>query len=197
MGEKEIEKKDLEAEEIADDPPGEEPVAQPESTLEALDISHLREILRLCRENEIAELKIKHKGTQIYIRGKASEPPVPPSYVVSGPPVPATPSAPPPPVPREEEAARAVETEEEEPEKGYAVVRSPMVGTFYRAPAPDAAPFVEVGDEVKDNTVLCIVEAMKLMNEIKAETRGTVAKILVENGQPVEYNQPLFYVKPL
>ena len=72
-----------------------------------------------------------------------------------------------------------------------------MVGTFYRTPTPGAKPFVEVGDQVDEDSVLCIIEAMKLMNEIKAEMRGTVKKILVDNAQPVEYGQALFLVEPL
>jgi acetyl-CoA carboxylase biotin carboxyl carrier protein len=75
-------------------------------------------------------------------------------------------------------------------------VEAPMVGTFYRASAPDAAPFVHEGDIVKEGQVLCIIEAMKLMNEIEAKMAGRIAKILVENGQPVEYGQPLFLVEP-
>jgi len=75
-------------------------------------------------------------------------------------------------------------------------IEAPMVGTFYRASAPDAAPFVNEGDIVKEDQVLCIIEAMKLMNEIEAKTAGRIAKILVENGQPVEYGQPLFLVEP-
>ncbi|HNM46086.1 MAG TPA: acetyl-CoA carboxylase biotin carboxyl carrier protein [Candidatus Sumerlaeota bacterium] len=75
-------------------------------------------------------------------------------------------------------------------------VTSPMVGTFYRASSPTAKPFAEVGDKVSEDTVLCIIEAMKLMNEIKAETRGTIRKILVQNAQPVEYGQPLFLIDP-
>jgi acetyl-CoA carboxylase biotin carboxyl carrier protein len=76
-------------------------------------------------------------------------------------------------------------------------VKSPMVGTFYRSPAPDAPVYVDIGDEVSEDTVLCIVEAMKLMNEIKAELKGKIAQILVENGQPVEYGQPLFVIEPI
>jgi acetyl-CoA carboxylase biotin carboxyl carrier protein len=76
------------------------------------------------------------------------------------------------------------------------VIKSPIVGMFYRAPAPDKPPFVEVGDEIDENTILCIIEAMKVMNEIKAETRGTVREILVEPGQPVEFGQPLFLIDP-
>lgn len=85
---------------------------------------------------------------------------------------------------------------EEEDDPNLKKVTSPMVGTFYRAPAPDAKPYVDVGIRVEEETVLCIVEAMKLMNEIKAEMRGVVRRILVENGQPVEYGQPLFLIDP-
>jgi acetyl-CoA carboxylase biotin carboxyl carrier protein len=76
-------------------------------------------------------------------------------------------------------------------------VKSPMVGTFYRAPAPDAPVYVEVGSVVSAETVLCLIEAMKLMNEIKAEVHARILEVLVENGQPVEFNQPLFVVEPL
>ncbi|MBI1292700.1 acetyl-CoA carboxylase biotin carboxyl carrier protein [bacterium] len=79
---------------------------------------------------------------------------------------------------------------------GLKKVTSPMVGTFYRAPSPGAKNFAEIGDKVTEDSVLCIIEAMKLMNEIKAEVRGTVRKVLVENGQPVEYGQALFLVDP-
>ena len=75
-------------------------------------------------------------------------------------------------------------------------VTSPMVGTFYRAPAPDAPPYVEVGGRIGSGTVLCIIEAMKLMNELESEVEGTVVKVLVENAQPVEYGQVLFLVDP-
>lgn len=74
---------------------------------------------------------------------------------------------------------------------------SPMIGTFYAAPSPEAAPYVEVGAEVQPETVVCIIEAMKVMNEIKAETKGVISEILAENAKPVEYGQPLFKVKPL
>ncbi len=81
-------------------------------------------------------------------------------------------------------------------EENLISIKSPMVGTFYRAPAPDVPSYVEVGDEINEDTVLCIVEAMKLMNEIKAEMKGKVAQILIENGQHVEYGQPLFIIEP-
>jgi acetyl-CoA carboxylase biotin carboxyl carrier protein len=76
-------------------------------------------------------------------------------------------------------------------------IKSPMIGTFYRAPSPEAAPYIEVGSEVNPETVVCIIEAMKVMNEIKAEVRGVVTQALVENAKPVEFGQPLFKIRPL
>ncbi len=80
-------------------------------------------------------------------------------------------------------------------ETGFAYVKSPMVGTFYRSPSPENPPFADINTKVEEKTVVCIIEAMKIMNEIQAETKGTVVEILVENGQPVEYGQRLFKVK--
>lgn len=86
-------------------------------------------------------------------------------------------------------------TADEAPSKKLHEIRSPIVGTFYRAPAPDADPYIQVGDMVNPGTLLCIVEAMKLMNEIESDVSGKIHKILVENGRPVEYNQPLFLIE--
>ncbi len=86
-------------------------------------------------------------------------------------------------------------TDEEELAANVHEIRSPIVGTFYRAPAPDADPYVQVGDRISEGSVLCIVEAMKLMNEIESDVSGKVVKILVENATPVEYNQPLFLIE--
>lgn len=83
-----------------------------------------------------------------------------------------------------------------ESKSNYHEIRSPIVGTFYRAPSPDADSYVQVGDSISQGTVLCIIEAMKLMNEIESDVNGKIVKILVENGTPVEYNQPLFLVEP-
>jgi acetyl-CoA carboxylase biotin carboxyl carrier protein len=80
-------------------------------------------------------------------------------------------------------------------EPGIAYVKSPMVGTFYRSPSPESKPFVDVGSKIEDNSLVCIIEAMKIMNEIQAEIKGTVVEILAENGQPVEYGQRLFKLK--
>ncbi|HWS86613.1 MAG TPA: acetyl-CoA carboxylase biotin carboxyl carrier protein [Pyrinomonadaceae bacterium] len=99
------------------------------------------------------------------------------------------------PAPTAAESAPAAAAPAEAPEEELHVITSPIVGTFYRASSPTADPFVKVGSQVEPDSVVCIIEAMKLMNEIQAETTGTVAKIYVENGQPVEYGQPLFGVK--
>lgn len=96
------------------------------------------------------------------------------------------------PVARPEPAAAPAEEKEEE---GMIAITSPMVGTFYRAPSPESPPFVEIGDEVESGKVVCIIEAMKLFNEIEAEVKGKVARILVENGQPVEYGQKLILIR--
>jgi acetyl-CoA carboxylase biotin carboxyl carrier protein len=93
------------------------------------------------------------------------------------------------------EALGAPEAEQPPVEESLHIITSPIVGTFYRTPSPDAEPFVRLGSHVNLDTVVCIIEAMKLMNEIQAETNGEIAKIYVENGQPVEFGQPLFGVK--
>jgi len=93
-------------------------------------------------------------------------------------------------------SAATAGTEESYPESRYHIIRSPIVGTFYRAPAPDAPPYVEEGDPIKAGQVVCIVEAMKLMNEIQAEQGGRVVKVLSENAQPVEYSQKLIVIDP-
>ncbi len=98
-----------------------------------------------------------------------------------------------------EEKPREVSERDEEEEfpPHLEVIRSPIVGTFYRAPSPDAPPYVEEGDVVEKGQVLCIVEAMKIMNEIESDVKGRIVKILVENAQPVEYGQPLFLIEPM
>ena len=183
-----------------------------EATL-SFSLADIKELFSLMRENEIAELNIEQGGTRIHIIG--SHAPASPSQPVPQV-VPVMPSVAPMGLvpsggtqvamtrPSEikseaESASGAGGNEDKTTEEISAKVKtitSPMVGTFYRAPAPDAPPFVQVGDHVKEDTTLCIIEAMKLMNEIKAEMRGKVVKILVENGMPVEYNQPLFLIEP-
>jgi acetyl-CoA carboxylase biotin carboxyl carrier protein len=183
--------------------------AEPVAT--AFSVSDIKELFKLMKQNEIAELNIEQQGTKVHI--VSTHAPVLPHTSVSpmvpmmhgmsqmgmmnmpsnaalaAPPQPQTEAAP---APAEQRAPAA----EAGLPANLKTIFSPMVGTFYRAPAPDAPPFVRVGDLIKEDTTLCIIEAMKLMNEIKAEIRGKVFRVLVENGVPVEYNQPLYLVEP-
>ena len=149
-----------------------------------MDLRKLKTLIDLVQQSGIAELEITEGEEKVRIsRGVPAGAPhaAPPTQVVTLPPgAPAAPGVPAAPV--EGEAA---------PPEGH-VVRSPMVGTCYRSSAPGAKPFVEVGQSVKAGETLCIIEAMKLLNEIEADRDGVVKTILVENGQPVEYGEPLF-----
>jgi len=166
----------------------------------AFKMHEIRELIRLIDESAIEEFEIDNEGSKIVIKkasGRAeivNAQPVPVQTIQPTPaPVVAAPPAEKEPVQAENKAEAAPEADVNDPTLHKIV--SPMVGTFYRAPAPDADPYVKEGDQVDEKTVVCIVEAMKLMNEIEAEVRGTIVKVLVENGQLVEYGQPLFLVK--
>jgi acetyl-CoA carboxylase biotin carboxyl carrier protein len=147
-----------------------------------MDLRKLKKLIDLVQESGIAELEITEGEEKVKIvKGGVVS--------VSAPPVMAMPAAAPAGAPAPS-AAPAGETRDAGQE-GH-VVKAPMVGTFYRSPSPDAKVFVEVGQAVKEGDTICIIEAMKLMNEIEADASGVVKAILVENGQPVEYGQPLF-----
>ena len=153
-----------------------------------MDLRKLKKLIDLVQESGIAELEITEgeekvkivKGGVVSVSPTAVTAAHPAVAALAAPAAPALAAAAPAAAP---DAAPAVE--------GH-VVKAPMVGTFYRSPSPDAKPFIEVGQAVKEGDVICIIEAMKLMNEIDADAAGTVKAILVENGQPVEYGQPLF-----
>ena len=161
-----------------------------------MDLNYIKKLIKLVSESGVDEIEIEEEGKKVRISkrtvtgGPVLQSAFPVSPVEVGVPAyfPAAPSVPAGGTRAAEPPAAPVTTLHE--------VKSPIVGTFYRAPAPDASPFVQVGSEVSPGTVLCIVEAMKLMNEIECDTRGKVAKILVENGQPVEYDQTLFLIDP-
>lgn len=154
-----------------------------------MDLKDIKAIIDLMRKNSISEFELEKQEFKIKMKrlpangGVAPgtyeeapvvsyvQPPMLPQATAVAPPV--TPAAP-------------VELE----------IKSPMIGTFYRAPSPESAPYVEVGTEVNPETVVCIIEAMKVMNEIKAEVKGVVTEILVENAKPVEFGQPMFRIKP-
>ncbi|HUT25076.1 MAG TPA: acetyl-CoA carboxylase biotin carboxyl carrier protein [Sumerlaeia bacterium] len=173
-----------------------------------MNLDEIRELISLMRENQVREIDLEQGNSKVRIVvGGGTSFPAPAHDAGAAPLSPSTPvvvgdggGAS---VPAAETAAVShgrPTGESPLPEGGDGVrieVKSPMVGTLYRAPAPDAPSYVEVGSVVNAETVLCIIEAMKLMNEIKSEMRGRILEILVENGQPVEFNQPLFVVEPL
>ncbi|MCX7017794.1 MAG: acetyl-CoA carboxylase biotin carboxyl carrier protein [bacterium] len=183
----------------ADDAP------EPLETGFSLEIEDIKLMMQLMKENEIAELDIEQGGAKVRIvsaRASTVQPHQAQQYALTTYPqlVIALQQTPPPPSSSLQASPSTPESESDAVEAETATanlrtVTSPMVGTFYRAPAPDAAPFIDIGSVVSDDTVLCIIEAMKLLNEIKAEMRGRVHRILVENGMPVEYNQPLFLIE--
>jgi acetyl-CoA carboxylase biotin carboxyl carrier protein len=143
-----------------------------------VDLEQLRELIRLLDESNLTEIEVEQDDDRIRVRRD-------PAVVVGS----ATQSVAP------ASAAEATAAEQAAADDNGLYVTSPFVGTFYRAPSPDGDPFVEVGDEVVVGQILCIVEAMKLMNEIEAETAGTVVEVLVENGKPVEYGDRLFRIE--
>ncbi|MHC4767419.1 MAG: acetyl-CoA carboxylase biotin carboxyl carrier protein [Planctomycetota bacterium] len=151
-----------------------------------LDIRKLKELVRLMVNNDLTELDLRDSEEQVTLRrhgpGGAPQVVTAPAAITSSAPVAAAPTG-----------ATAVA---EAPDPDLPTIDSPMVGTFYAAPNPDSPPFVSVGSSVDAETVVCLVEAMKIFNEIKAERSGTIEKALVSNGESVEFGQPLFKVRP-
>ena len=160
-----------------------------------MNFDEINRILDLVREHELSEFELEREGFKIRIKkgtgaqggGFVTAPPLGPAALTHA----AAPSAPPA-VPSAVEPPPATPSDDAE----FAIVKSPIVGTFFRAPEPGAPSFVEVGSTVKKGQVLCIIEAMKLMNEIDSEYEGEVVKVYVENGQPVQYGERLFAIKP-
>jgi len=160
-----------------------------------MDLNQLRELLDLVREHELAEFEFEHEGLRLRVRkdGIAHAAAVPPSPVAAAAP-PSIAAAPAPAAPASAPAAASPAAEAGE-EIELAVVKSPIVGTFYRSPEPGAPSFVEIGQRVKKDQVLCIIEAMKLMNEITSEYDGEIVSAYVENGKPVQYGERLFAIR--
>ncbi len=155
-----------------------------------MDIREIKKIVEMMKENDLTEFEMEDQGFRLGVKRRSGAEPV---VVHAAPvamaapvaaPVVAAPSAP-------AAAPAADEDADLQP------IKSPIVGTFYRAASPDADPFVSVGSTVEPDTVVCIVEAMKVMNEIKAEVKGVIRKIMVENASPVQFGQPLFKIEPL
>jgi acetyl-CoA carboxylase biotin carboxyl carrier protein len=153
-----------------------------------MEIKDIKRIVELMKNNDLTEFSMKDDDFELAMKRGGDEPQV----VYAAPaaaPVAAAPAA----APAAPAAAAAPAADEDD---GLIEIPSPIVGTFYRKPAPDADNFAEVGMEISEDSVVCIVEAMKVMNEIKAEVKGTIKKILVDDASPVQYGQPLFLVEP-
>jgi acetyl-CoA carboxylase biotin carboxyl carrier protein len=147
-----------------------------------MDISELRELVKLFEQADITELEYETENGKIRLKKELNAPVGSGSGQVT---VAAT------------GAAQAMEEARQRESSGRPVIPAPMVGIFYRSPAPDAAPFVEVGSVIEEGQTVCIIEAMKLMNEIRSPQTGTIIEVLVENGEPVEFGQPLFVIEPV
>ncbi len=177
-----------------------------------MDLPLIKKLLKIVNDSGVAEVEITEDDFKVVIRtqppsGPAPPPPPPawPPYAVPPPvayapspaPVPAESpqTAPGAPVPEPPPSQEAASESKPDAARNGTVVKAPIVGTFYRAPAPGEAPFVEVGDTVRAGDTLCIIEAMKLMNEIESEVDGKVAEILVDDALPVEYDHPLFLIE--
>jgi acetyl-CoA carboxylase biotin carboxyl carrier protein len=157
-----------------------------------LDFKEIRKLVRLLEQSEISEIEISDKDRKIRLAKPTPSNGQSGASIIAG----AAPQVAPP-----AQVIPAAEAEVEPPKPAPViaanVVKSPMVGTFYAAPSPDAEPFVQVGDMVRKGQVLCIVEAMKLMNEIESDYEGRIVDIHVENAQPVEFDHPLFTIEPV
>lgn len=145
------------------------------------------------KRSELSEFEFEEEGFKIKIKRGSSGQPIVSSVPQSAPPFPTVSSEAPASGARVATPAQAANQSGDE--AGFTYVKSPMVGTFYRSPSPENPAFVENGTKVEEKTAVCIIEAMKIMNEIQAEAKGTVVEVLVENGQPVEYGQRLFKLK--
>jgi acetyl-CoA carboxylase biotin carboxyl carrier protein len=154
-----------------------------------VDLKDIKAIIDLMRKNSVTEFELEKDDFKIRLKrgpnggSPAVGPDDPAVLAYAPPPIAAAPVPAPPPPPIA-------------PPSNEVEIKSPMIGTFYRAPSPESAPYIEVGAEVQPDTVVCIIEAMKVMNEIKAEAKGVITQVMVENAKPVEFGQPLFKIRP-
>ncbi|EAT59278.1 acetyl-CoA carboxylase biotin carboxyl carrier protein [Chlorobium ferrooxidans] len=156
-----------------------------------MNLNEIRQLIEIVNSSDLQETIIEEGDFKVTLRRFSSAVVQPSAPAVAAPAAPAPSTAAP-----LQTAAPAPAAVTNEPISGLVDVCSPIVGTYYKSPSPDSPAFIAVNDTIKKGDVLCIIEAMKLMNEIEAEVSGTIVEILVENGQAVEYNQPLFRVKP-
>ncbi|HUV14800.1 MAG TPA: acetyl-CoA carboxylase biotin carboxyl carrier protein [Acidobacteriota bacterium] len=149
-----------------------------------MDIKEIKELLELIQTSGIEEFEMEESGVRLHIRNKPHQP-MPTPVLAPGQTLVVTPEA--------QQTSPPVEAEEED--DGLFVFTAPIVGTFYITPKPDAEPFVQVGDKVSKSTILCIIEAMKIFNQIESDVTGEIVEVLVENGQPVEFGEALFKIR--
>ncbi len=160
-----------------------------------MNYSEVRKLVKLVESSDIEELELEREGTRIRVtKPKPAAPQAVPQVVQAAAPAAAAGATVAHPPAQQVQAGPPAETEK--PKTHYHEVKSPMVGTFYSAPAPDADPYVQVGDAVKQGQTVCIVEAMKLMNEIESDVSGRIVEIKVENADPVEFGQVIFLIDP-
>ncbi|MFN2438234.1 MAG: acetyl-CoA carboxylase biotin carboxyl carrier protein [Chitinophagaceae bacterium] len=164
-----------------------------------MDFKQIQELIRLVNDSNIGEVTVEQKDFKVTIRQKADQLPQMFSSPIQSAPVYASPQQAQPSLPAATQTSPSAAPSASESAASSATtitIKSPMIGTFYRKPSPDKPNFVEVGDEVSVGKVVCIIEAMKLFNEIESEVNGKIVKILVEDASPVEYDQPLYLVEP-
>ena len=157
-----------------------------------MDLNYVRKLVKLLAESAVDEIEIEEEGKKIRVAKNSHAVPAYPLPYAPQAALPPGPGAPSPQASLPEGGAEPAPPVTTPP---FHEIKSPIVGTYYRSPAPDAAPFIQVGSVIRPGAVLCIIEAMKLMNEIEADVAGKIVKIMVENGQPVEYDQTLFLVE--
>jgi acetyl-CoA carboxylase biotin carboxyl carrier protein len=149
-----------------------------------VNIKEIKEMINLMNENDLTELEVEKEGMRIKLKKSGADKAGSAPLIIEG----QIPQQMPVSVPSGKPPAPSIKTLE---------IKAPMVGTFYRAPSPESSPYVEIGGVIEPGQIICIIEAMKLMNEIKSEIKGKISEVLVENAEPVEFGQPLFLVEPL
>jgi acetyl-CoA carboxylase biotin carboxyl carrier protein len=155
-----------------------------------MNLKEIKELVQFLKEEDITEFELERGDVKVRIKRGVENAPVPADRIITVHPAPAAPAV------TATPTVPQAPAEPPKPEEGLHMVRSPIVGTYYESPSPGSPPFVKPGDSVEAGQVLCIVEAMKLMNEIEADVAGEIVKCLVKNGQPIEYGQELFAIRP-
>ena len=172
--------------------PGQPRRVAPTITEVDMDLKDIKQIIKVLEGTDVTEIEVEQEGVKVRVKRGGFQPVIPATAVT----VPPREAMVPSPLPSPSERGGEIEKPVEKDSHKFKTISSPMVGTFYLTPAPDAPPFVEAGSIVTKGQTLCIIEAMKLMNEIEAECSGKITSILVENAQPVEYGEPLFMIEP-